>query len=86
MLSLISAASAWAAGHAPVVRPRIIVHSGGFPTGAVIGIVIAAVVVLLLVIMLLSAGGGGMMRRRTVIHDEPPVVGRRTAVYEDEVV
>lgn len=91
MSTLISAMHDLAATHGRPVTPTrtYILHSGGFPVGAIIGIVIAVLVIIALLAMIGPWGGGGYMRRRRTVVDSgvaPPVAGGRTTVYEDEVV
>jgi hypothetical protein len=89
--TLLSALHGWAVTHGRPVTPTrtYILHTGGFPVGAIIGIVIAVLVILVLLAMLGPWGGGYMRRRRTVVESGRPVgtpAAGRTEVYEDEVV
>lgn len=91
MSTLYSAVQTWAATHGRPVTPTrtYILHTGGFPVGAIVGIVIAVLVIVALLAMVGPWSGGGYMRRRRTVVDSgvaPPVAGGRTTVYEDEVV
>lgn len=90
MTTLISAMQEAATHGRPVTPTRTyILHSAGFPVGAIIGIVIAVLVIIALLALIGPWGGGGYMRRRRTVVESgvaPPVAGGRTTVYEDEVV
>lgn len=82
-------------GKGVTVPVHVTLHAGHFPTGLVVGIVVAVIVVIALIALASSLAGGAAARRRTVVEERGPVGGpppagagtvSRTQVVEDEVV